>query len=191
MFAILLKATKESVVEARCGINRWKIFCSLPGNINSTIVNDFYFSMESRGATIFEPISTLLESILSAPSWNPSYQHLVGIRLISTTPTWNFSSFTRANFLHRSCSSVWLYALLTDLCPYQDLDDYYMTATDNAVVFFFGNSYLLQNCKLIFIATAECRRHFCENRQLIVSTLKSVHGPIPKMFLGILQKLKP
>ena len=52
-------------------------------------------------------------------------------------------------------------------------------------------SYLLQNCKLIFIATTECRRHFFENLQLIVSTLKLVHVPIPKMFLGILQKLKP
>ena len=48
MFAILLNATTESVVEARCRINRWNIFCSLPGNINSTSVND---SMESRGAT--------------------------------------------------------------------------------------------------------------------------------------------
>ena len=54
MFAIRLKATKES----SCGINRWKIISSLPGNINSTIVNDFYFSMEPRGATMFEPIST-------------------------------------------------------------------------------------------------------------------------------------
>ena len=62
---LLLNATTESVVEARCRINRWNIFFSLPGNINSTSVND---SMESRGATY--------------NVW--AYQHLVGIRLIST-----------------------------------------------------------------------------------------------------------
>ena len=32
---------------------------------------------------------------------------------------------------------------------------------------------------------------FLENLRSIISTLKSVHGPIPKIFFGILQELKP